>query len=330
MKSLLSVLFCCIAMLAEAQSDFFSAEYIVKANALNMREKPDKNAKKMAALSNGAIVQFVEVWNNGEWVSADSTDENAPWGQWMKVRHEKNTGWVFGAYLAPAISLLYEDEFQFQQGDELPNLHWYGVYARDSFADELRRISLRYEDGDSEFYGGQVKLLKTNQSDRSKFIIGVPKPLKPGYCGGLGAFDVSTYIASESLYPGSLLSIYPGNDMGDTLIKPSYGLAATGCASMATGAMMTVKDYKLTLINWAENEPYPTQDLTPWVKTAMPEVNPMVNLMWFGDLDQDNKPDAILMDCPYEVGCRASLFLSSKAQKGEYLRKVTEHFFPGD
>ena len=38
----------------------------------------------------------------------------------------------------------------------------------------------------------------------------------------------------------------------------------------------------------------------------------------------DGKPDALLDDCPYEMGCRDALFLSSKAKPGEYLRKVCE------
>ncbi len=60
------------------------------------------------------------------------------------------------------------------------------------------------------------------------------------------------------------------------------------------------------------------------------DISPMVDVLWFGDIDHDNKSDMILQDCPYEVGCRASLFLSSKAHKGELLRKVSEHFWPGD
>jgi hypothetical protein len=90
-----------------------------------------------------------------------------------------------------------------------------------------------------------------------------------------------------------------------------------------------ITDYKLTLLDYA-NEPILTQDLTDWVRTEIPEVNPTVDLLWFGDLDRDNKPDAIIQDCPYEVGCRASLFLSSKARSGEYLRKTCEFYWPGD
>jgi hypothetical protein len=324
MKSILFFAALFLSFGISAQSDFFPEEYVVKSTSLNMREKPDKNAKKITALPNGTLVQFVEVWDNGAWVSADSTDEQAPWGQWIKVRHEKQSGWVFGAYLTPSITLMFEDELVYQAKDEMPNLHWYGVYARDSFADELRRITLRYVTENSEMYGGEVKSLKTNQTDKSKFIIGSHKPLATGYCGSMGTFDVATFMFSESLYPGAFLSIYPGNDMADTLIKPSYGLAATGCASLGAGASVSIKDYKLTLVDWS------TEDLTPWVKTSVPEASPIISMMWFGDLDHDNKPDAILSDCPYEMGCRASIFLSSKAKKGEYLRKVTEHFFPGD
>jgi len=90
-----------------------------------------------------------------------------------------------------------------------------------------------------------------------------------------------------------------------------------------------MNDYRLLLIDFSKETPQ-TQDLTPWVKSLVPEIPISASLLWYGDLDMDNKPDVIINDCPYEVGCRSSLLLSSKRRKGEYLRKVTEHFFGGD
>jgi len=306
---------------------FFPEELVVTANSLNLRTKPDVNSPKVASLPQGTLLHFLESWNNGQYTQADSTDENAPYGRWLKVRSKNNTGWVFDVYVSGTTELFYENSPQFDM-QSIPPLFWYGVYARDSFADEIRKVQVRLAEEPNEFYGGTIKILKTNQLDPSKFLIASHTPLPTGYCGPLGVFDPNQMFFSKSLGPGSQLSIYPGNDLNDTIMKPTYGLAATGCASFDNN-FVRITDYKLTLLDYA-NDPILTQDLTDWVRTEIPEVNPTVDLLWFGDLDRDNKPDAIIQDCPYEVGCRASLFLSSKARSGEYLRKACEFYWPGD
>jgi hypothetical protein len=327
MKFFLPIILSLVAAVALAQSaaPFFPEEMVVTASTLNLREAPDKNAKKIASLPLGTLVQFVEAHNNGEYVSADTTDENAPWAPWLKIRHQGKTGWVFGAYLKSSVSLYYEQSFFFND-EPLPPTLWYGVYTRDSFADEIRRVQVRLVEEPNEFYGGNIKVLKTNQKEQSKFLVATNSPLREGYCGSLGMFDTNQVFYSQSLGPGDQTSIFPGNDINDTIIKPAYGLVATGCATF-DGTMMSVNNYQLTLLDYAL-DPFGKQDLTPWVKTDAPEVVPMVELLWFGDLDGDQKPDAIIQDSPYGIGARASLFLSSKAKRGEYLRKISEYQWP--
>jgi len=77
-------------------------------------------------------------------------------------------------------------------------------------------------------------------------------------------------------------------------------------------------------------QPPARQDITDWLRPGSIEFTPAVNVTWYGDLDGDDKPDAVLSDCPSESGCRESVFLSSKARRGEFLRKVCERFWPGD
>lgn len=312
---------------AQNQVAFFPEELVVTANSLNLREMPDVNSKKVASLPQGSLLQFVEAWNDGQYTQTDTTDENAPYGRWLKVRSKNSIGWVFDLYVSSTIELFYENSPQFEMHGISP-LFWYGVYARDSFADEVRKVQVRLAEEPNEFFGGTIKTLKTNQPGPSKFLIASHTPLNPGYCGPLGVFDPNGMFFSKSLGPGSQLSIYPGNDLADTLVKPTYGLAATGCASFDNN-YVRISDYKLMLLNYT-TEPVSIQNLTDWMRPEMPESNPMIDLLWFGDLDRDNKPDAIIQDCPYEVGCRASLFLSSKARPGEYLRKVSEYYWPGD
>ncbi|HRI59381.1 MAG TPA: SH3 domain-containing protein [Saprospiraceae bacterium] len=315
-----------------AQSQFFPEEMVVTATSLNMRESPDKNGKKIASLARGTVVQFVEAYNNGQWVQADTTDPDSPFAPWLKVRSEGKTGWVFGAHVTGTIGLYHEDDL-FWNENPLPPLHWYGVYARDSFADELRAIEVRIVLETNELYGVDVKVLKTNQKDKSKFIVGSLQPMQTGYAGPLGVFDVRDMYLSGELAPGSTVSIHPGGDMyaNDTIVKPNYIFAVTGCARMDEGEYLNVRvtDYRLTLLDYAVQPPG-RQDLTPWVQPQSEEFNPTVRLSWYGDIDMDGKPDVVLDDCPFEMGCRDAIFLTSKARPGEYLRKVCEHFWPGD
>lgn len=329
MKTTVLIFFaCCLSTLSIGQSTpFFPEEMTVTANTLNLREAPDKNSKKVASLTQGSVVQFVEAWNNGEYLQADTTDPESPYAPWLKVRFEGKTGWVFGEYVTASIGLYYENDFTFDN-QVLPPVYWYGVYARDSFADEIRKVTVRQVEEQNEMYETRMRVLKTNQSDRSKFLIASVTPLQTGYCGSLGVFDLNDFFGSHSLGPGGQFALYPGNDLNDTIVKPSYGLAATGCAVL-DGSYVQVRDYKLSLLDFS-TEPIVRQDLSQWVKTENAEISPSVDVLWFGDIDHDNKPDMILQDCPYEVGCRASLYLSSKAHKGEFLRKVSEHFWPGD
>ncbi len=309
---------------AQTAGYFYPEEMVVTSNALNVRDMPDINGKKIATLPRGTVVKYLEAYKDNEYVQADTLDPNSAYGVWLKIRSGNLTGYAFSPYLTGTYVLEYEDNIV----ENIPPMQWYAVYARDSFADEMRRIVPRVEEQYHEIYGQKVKVLKTNQKDVSKFIIGVLSPLTPGYSGSLGSLGMDVGYMTTFLGPGNQLAIYPGNDNNDTLIKPTYGLAATGCARFKD-SYVEVSDYKLTLLDYAV-EPMFQQDLTPWVKPALPEISPNVQLLWFGDVDHDNKPDAIIQDCPYEVGCRASLFLSSKARPGERLRKVAEHFWPGD
>jgi hypothetical protein len=324
MKTLVTLLFIVgfsDCFLKAQSSQFFPDEMVVTSTVLTLRDAPSANGKKVVSLNRGSLVQFIEAWNDGEYVQIDTTGPYAPW---YKVRYQDKIGYAFGADLSGTTVLAYEGDMV----EEIAPLQWFGVYERDSFADEIRPISLKAAEEYNEVYESTIKILKTNQKDVSKFIIGVLKPLKPGYAGPLGMFHVGDFSVSDALFPGSTLSIYPGQELNDTLFKPSWQLAATGCARFEND-FVQVSDYKLFLVDY-----YPEvarrQDLSQWVQTELPEISPSVSLLWYGDLDGDNKPDAIIQDCPYESGCRASLFLSSKAKPGEYLRKVCEHFWPGD
>jgi hypothetical protein len=316
-----ALLLCCAPAAFAQYTPFFPDEMIVTASALIMRETPDQNGKKMTSLPRGTVVEYLEAYNHGEFVQLDTAGAFAPW---LKVRYKDKTGYVFGAFLSGTYALAYEDDIL----EDVPPLQWYGVYKRDSFSDEVRKIDLRITEEFNEMFGEKMKTLKTNQKDPSKFLVGSLNPMKQGYAGPLGVYHVGDFYTADGLFPGAILSIYPGQEVNDTTMKPTWQLAATGCARF-TDDFIQVSDYRLILLDY-EFQPAHRQDLTHWLQTEMPDISPNVSLVWYGDLDKDNKPDVIIQDCPYEAGCRASLYLSSKAKPGEYLHKVCEHFWPGE
>jgi hypothetical protein len=329
MKHLLTILLiCALSQIVGAQSTpYFPEEMIVTADNLNVRNAPGKNATKTGSLIKGTVVQFVEAWNNGEYVQLDTTEENSPFGPWIKVRYGNKTGWVFGSYLNGTTGLYYEESLLFEEpAIELYN--WYGVYTRDSFADELRPVKVTKAKVTDEFNGGELDVLKTDQEDPSKFLIASRTPLKTGYCGPMGVMDIEQAGCIRMLNPGAQFAVYPGNDTNDTLVKPAYGIVVTGCAELE-GMIAVIKNFSVKVLDYA-TEPLVVQNLTRWLTSENPEEAPIVEMLWFGDIDRDEKPDIIMQDCPYAGGCRASLFLSSKAKPDELLHKVCEHFWPGE
>lgn len=314
-------LFLFFTNILSAQLQYFPEELIVNASSLNLRDKPDKSGKVVEKMPRGSALSLVELVNGGEYVEVDSIN-----GYWVKVQYKNKTGYVFSPYVVGTYNL-YQDNDVFDTA--LPQLNWYGVYMRDSFADELRKIEVRLEEEYSDFYGGRVKFLKTNQTANSKFLIATANPLQTGLVSNLGAFDPGTLYMSSELSPGAMMPIQPGQEMSDTNSVGTYYLAATGCAQFEETDFVQIRDYRLYAMEFQPNGPSPRQDITGWVQPE-PGLNPSVSLVWFGDLDHDRKPDAIIQDAPFESGARISLFLSSKAKPGAFLHKVCEYFFPID
>jgi len=303
---------------ANAQMAFFPEELVVTATSLHLRDIPDKSGKVLEKLSKNTTLSLVEVVNDGHYVEVDGVS-----GFWLKVKSKTKTGYVFSPYVSGTYFVCMDGDIL---SDPLPPLLWYGVYVRDSFADELRKIEVRLEREYNEVFMEEVDVLHTDQPDTAKFIVGAAFPLKPGYVGNLGLFGPEMAYYTSQLAPGTMLPIHPGMDENDTTEKSTYYFAATGCASFSEYNYVQVTDYRLFVQEMQPETTARRQDLTGWVQPE-PGLNPSVILLWYGDLDGDNKPDAILEDAPYEIGARISLFLSSKARPGMLLHKVCDYFY---
>ncbi|MCB0534906.1 MAG: SH3 domain-containing protein [Lewinellaceae bacterium] len=315
--SLLSV----SAITLSAQTGFFPDNLVVSASALNLRDQPNKSGKVLEKLARGSSLKYLATANDGAF---ETLDDN--YGAWLKVQSGTGkTGFVFSSFVTGLYNLYLEGETIF---DQLPEQHWYGVYARDSFSDELRAIKVQLATEYNSFREEDTQVLRTNQSGKAKFIIGTTIRLQPGPAGDLGIFEPAEFYFNNALAPGAMLALSPGAKSDDTP-TPSYYLAASGCARLKEDLTMALENYKLTVLAPQDGLPTIRQDLSPWFRTT-PGVNHNVRLRWFGDIDGDARPDAIIEDMPEEMGMRISLFLTSKARDGELLRKVCEYWPPLD
>lgn len=311
----------CAFSTATAQMVFFPEDLVVTAVSLNLRDAPDKSGKVLEKLPKGTALSLVELANGGQYTEVDEVA-----GVWLKVKSKTKTGYVFSPYISGTYFVCMDRDIVF---DPMPPLLWYGIYVRDSFADELRKIELNRVREYNEFLMEEVDVLFTDQPDTAKFIIGSAYPLRTGYVGNLGLFGPDMTYYTSQLAPGTMLPIHPGLDEGDNTEKSTFYLASTGCASFGDYDYVQVTDYRLFVQDMPPDMPVRRQDITGWVQPE-PGLNPSVTLIWYGDLDGDNKPDVILEDAPYEVGARISLFLSSKAKPGMLLHKVCEYFYAID
>lgn len=309
------------ACAGQAQSlHFVPDEVLVGASSLNIRSGPDVNAGRVATALKGERLRVLEAYNDGEYFAVD--DRMAPW---YKVSYKQQVGYVFGGYVRQMYYLLFEDAF-FSDDNGLPEVNWYGVYARDSFADELRPVGVRLEMVEDDVFG-PIQVVRTDQKDTSKFIVGSVAPMQPGYAGPLGFYAIGDMMSGSELQPGAVVNLYAGNDIGDMRTKPSYNLIGSGCADLDSEGNLRFRDFRIQLVDYTPDKPR-IQDLSGWlIPTDQSDFYPIISVLWHGDIDGDDSPDALIHDCPGESNCRASLFLSSLARKGEYLRKAAEYFF---
>ncbi len=312
-----AVLFFLITQLSLSAQQFYPEEMVVNARTtLNLREKPDKTSKALESLARGAVVRFEEAYQNGKYFEIDSL-----YAPWFKVRTAKNNvGYVYGAYLVGTMNLYQEGGWY---GAALPPLKWYGVYRKDSIYDEIRAIEVRLE----KIKGSTDLWLRTNQKGRAKFIIGSATVMKTGYAGPLGIADPKEYFNGATLLPGGFLFINSGS--GGTLDPISYGIIATGCAQFAMKegfAEVKISNYQLK-VGYYQGQSKVEQDLTALFKPEA-DIQPNLELKWYGDLDRDGKPDVIVVDIPGGDSQRWSLLLSSKAKVGELFKKVCDWYEP--
>ena len=97
---------------------------------------------------------------------------------------------------------------------------------------------------------------------------------------------------------------------------------------MDSDNFVEVQNYKIWVTHHIKNAKQSVkQDLTHYFQDLGIDLND-VHLSYFGDLDNDKKPDVIIQTCQ-DIGCHQLLFLSSEAKSGELLQLMSIHFEDG-
>jgi hypothetical protein len=300
---------------------FVPEKVVVKASQINLRSSPQLSSSTIIGqLPSGTILDVLELPNKGALVEL-----NGRWSPWYKLRTEDGrVGYALGDFLSPALTIQFEEALL---DGNLPPLNWYGIYQKGKSSDEIRRIQVRKEPVYSEAMDETMYVLRTNQPDTAKYIIGTIETMQEGYAGPLGVMEAAGWNSTAEMSPGVQVPLETGREPALGSAPVSYILAATGCADWEENAM-TIRNYRLRLVE-VHAEDQRVQDLSPWFECEHGHP-PTIQLLWYGDLDCDQIPDLLIHDCPFEIGCRTSLFLSSRARQNELVRKVGEFFWQGN
>jgi hypothetical protein len=120
-------------------------------------------------------------------------------------------------------------------------------------------------------------------------------------------------LAKDVLYPGDSLPFSYGGE--------NYVLFATGETGKET---LDVKNYKLYLSCVTKNKEKTT------LLVGQPSFDDrMIQLLFLGDIDGDNKPDLLIDTSPHYNMQKPTLYLSGAAGRDEIIKPVAAHRFVG-
>ena len=313
-------------------------QYVIAASGLRLREKADANSAVLATIPFGDSLK-----TDGEmesfWAVKDKTPKRiftveGTEGFWQKVVYKNKKGFVFSglisAYYQPTTftkSHIFLEE-GWGCGEIVRNqddYNWLGWYKnKTSTKTELKPVSkllFSVQNGDNE-----TLVTATNRSlkgDTAMYIIGVRKTaaqqLTTGavqakwYAQEYGEVDSTYRITSET--PVFKFK----NKAWQLKLAVTENTNKNDMEYPITKAVLTfVSDdgsQKQTILGFDSKKPFSETNSYFY----------MVNVVWFGDLDNDGKLDFLLQHDGEASGSYA-LYLSTAAGKGQYVKRVGEIF----
>jgi hypothetical protein len=295
---------------------------VVKSGIL-IRDSTTVNSNAVGSVKFGEMVQILDDPGIKDTV-------NGMKGNWVKIKCNRYTGYVFAAYLGrfakrdKSFPENYPQYFKLNAscGEEQyfnSDFYWYGLFDKgDEFKVSLVNLefSVKSENWKDEMYDQYLKV-SINSTEKPMFLIGLPDSI-PNY-----ALQKSEFMAGRSrqIYPGQHYNVnnLPASQDG------SYHLAAYGNVEYSqstehfTPPFFAIKDYKITMAHFTggvTNAKDILEDVQhPVVHESLP------NILFIGDLNYDSVPDLILSYLTGHASANTYLFMSGYSDK-EVLTKV--------
>lgn len=210
-------------------------------------------------------------------------------------------------------SLLYEGESCCQTTFD-SSLNWYGIYET-AQGDSMLKVQM-FQDTVTGYDGHLWNKIYTDQSRvrQAKYLLGSKFTLNEKLLNS----GTNSYPHRGFLFPGQRANVY-------SILRP--GIAAECVTLIATGSVKSIgycpelENYRIMISNTQTYEIL--QDLTS--EFDFKGECGMFELVWFGDIDEDQKPDMIFSASNNAEGLE-TLFLTSVAEKGTYIKKVTSAY----
>jgi hypothetical protein len=254
-------------------------------------------------------------------------------GNWVKIKYNTYTGYVFDAYLGNFIKRdknfpeNYPQYFRLDAscGEERyfnSDFYWYGIFDNgDVFKVALVTLefSVKSENWNDEMYDQYLKI-EINAAEKPMFLIGLPDSVPNN------SIRKVDFMASQSrqIYPGQSFHVsYTSNTQDDAYYLASYGNVENVEYRQSTEyfirPFMTIKDYKIKLVhfkNGAVKEKDILNDVEhPVIHESMP------NISFVGDLNFDSVPDIVFSYMTGHASASTYLFMSGYSNR-EILTKV--------
>lgn len=269
----------------------------VAASALNLREQPHANADILAVAQHGEAVSIIET-------GADETSGYA--GKWVEVQYGTYKGYMHSDYLTTGYELLLPWG---AAPAYLPSLHWYGIFSTDE-GDSLRRVGVQVE-RDPEL-GNFVAVEEPYRYD-AFMLIGAIHPLPEGRINS----NPDLCPQTEALYPGMSRPVY----WTDNTATKQYQLKVYGTYTTSSDGYSMYQGYRVEASCYS----FPAHSSCGQLIYSVPEEQPLwepAYLFWEGDLNQDGRPDFMLMEPRSEYSAIYHLYLGQAPKEGKVVRKV--------
>jgi len=330
-----------IALLLSLNITFSQEDPFINGQTMRTIMKDGVDIKTEPNLSSETLL-WLPFWTEVQttWVRSRSFEDmldtiNGLPGIWRLARYSDTVGYLFDGFVVEVDTNVnrFKDFRIIIEGGSCafpnydPSLYWYGVY-RIGRIDSLIRVEIEIEkrlnDELASFY------ITTNRlgDQYSLFLIGSSTPLT----GQVSNHNVQIDEYFPFLYPGQRKEIGYRDGTRTSYRDSSFDLYATANVTGLEYYGPVMKDYSLRLTNMLtlslysnEADMLVTQDISDGFEVFQYQLltqELLPRLFWYGDLDNDLKPDLIFLTWYGTSGGRYTLFLSSIANEGEFLKMV--------